>query len=512
MRLVVAMLALVLVPAVAEAGKWLDYLRKYDLNDYALGLAVTTTQNPYLGSSNSTYAYPYLTSFQHPSFTNGWLVVRNGGMGLRKVTAGGWEFEVAGRIQTLSFGNNDSDELSGIEEPKWSIEMGPGVGFRRWPVQLHFSAFVEPTNRHDGVNSRFAVSYPIKFSRGYIVPEIVALYQDSKYTEYYYAVSPAAATPTRPEYHPGEALNTKLRIEWGYELSEKWLLSGKLSVENLADSIQNSPIVDSKQLWSANLGLAYNANIFNASGYDFEFPDEPRFDIRVGAFHTNANTVIGRDAADGVPGDEVDFEDEFGESDRENVVQLDAIWRIGRYHRLEAGFFELVRNGSTTITEELRYGDTVYAPGTEIESRSHFKSLRIGYAFSLMRDSQKELGVMAGVHYSSFDSIITSILPDDTEISSLEAPLPVAGLHGSINMGEKMKLAAKLQFFRTDFDSYEGSLNYFTIDLQRRIAESINLGIGYNFYQMKLSSSQKDLNGFIEIQHRGPVLFLSANF
>ena len=83
MRLVVAMLALVLVPAVAEAGKWLDYLRKYDLNDYALGLAVTTTQNPYLGSSNSTYAYPYLTSFQHPSFTDGWLVVRNGGMGLR---------------------------------------------------------------------------------------------------------------------------------------------------------------------------------------------------------------------------------------------------------------------------------------------------------------------------------------------------------------------------------------------------------------------------------------------
>jgi hypothetical protein len=75
-----------------------------------------------------------------------------------------------------------------------------------------------------------------------------------------------------------------------------------------------------------------------------------------------------------------------------------------------------------------------------------------------------------------------------------------------------MKLAAKLQFFRTDFDQYEGSLNYFTIDLQRRIGESINLGIGYNFYQMKLRSSQKSLDGFIEIQHRGPVLFLGYNF
>ena len=119
---------------------------------------------------------------------------------------------------------------------------------------------------------------------------------------------------------------------------------------------------------------------------------------------------------------------------------------------------------------------------------------------------------MAGIHYSSFDSIITSILPDDTERSSLEAPLPVAGLHGSVNLGEKTKLAAKLQFFRTDFDQYEGSLNYITIDLQRRIGESLNLGIGYNYYQMKLRSNQKDLDGFIEIQHQGPVLFLGYNF
>ena len=119
---------------------------------------------------------------------------------------------------------------------------------------------------------------------------------------------------------------------------------------------------------------------------------------------------------------------------------------------------------------------------------------------------------MAGIHYSSFDSIITSILPDDTERSSLEAPLPVVGAHGSVNLGEKTKLAAKLQFFRTDFDQYEGSLNYITIDLQRRIGESLNLGIGYNFYQMKLRSNQKDLDGFIEIQHQGPVFFLGYNF
>lgn len=512
MRFFLVTLAIVLVPGAAEAGKWLDYLRKYDLNDFAIGLAATTAKSPYVGSSNSTFAYPFLTSFEHPSFTDKIFVVRDGGIAFRKITSGDWEFAAFARIHTLGFGDNDSDALSGMQAPRWNLELGPSVGYRRWPVQLHVSAFFEPGDRHDGVAGNIVLSYPFKFSRGYVVPEVAVNYQDSHYTDYYYGVSSAAATPARPEYHPGDAMNTEFRVVLGYRLSEKWLLSGKLGVENLAYTISDSPIVDKDQLWSVNLGLAYNADIFNASNFQFEFPDEPRFDIQLGAFHTYANTRIGRDAADGVPAEEVDFEDVFGEPERENVVQLDAVWRIGRYHRLEGGFFELVRNGSATVGEDFRFGDTVYASGTEVESRSHFKSLRIGYAYSLMRDSQKELGMMAGIHFSSFDSIISSVLPGDTERSSLEAPLPVAGLHGSINMGEKMKLTAKLQFFRTDFDQYEGSLNYFTIDLQRRIGDSVDLGIGYNLYHMKLHSSQKDLDGYIEIEHRGPVVFLGYNF
>jgi hypothetical protein len=50
MRLLATMLALVLLPAAAEAGKWLDYLRKYDLNDYGLGLAVSSNESPYIGA------------------------------------------------------------------------------------------------------------------------------------------------------------------------------------------------------------------------------------------------------------------------------------------------------------------------------------------------------------------------------------------------------------------------------------------------------------------------------
>ena len=50
------------------------------------------------------------------------------------------------------------------------------------------------------------------------------------------------------------------------------------------------------------------------------------------------------------------------------------------------------------------------------------------------------------------------------------------------------------------------------VDAQRRFGSSLNVGIGYNYYKMKLRSSHKDLNGYLEMQHHGPVIFLGYNF
>lgn len=496
----------------ASANDWLDNFRNIDLNDYALGLAVSDQQSPYAGAENSTIVYPFLTSFEHAAFTDKVLVLRDGEVRLRHVTDNDWEFSVAARLETRSFGNHQSDVLSGVSAPEWTLEFGPEVGLRRWPIHVHLAAYFEPTDRHDGIAGRVSISYPRQYARGYVVPEIEAIIQDDSYTEYYYAVTAAEATPERPAYTPGKATNVKFRIVWGYELSEQWLLSGKLGYELLDDSIRASPLVDRDALWSVNVGVAYTPDVFTSSGYDLTVSDVAGLDIRAGIFSARVDTKIGRDTVDGIPGDEIDLEDLFGESENEAVAQIDATWRFNRFHRIEASYFELVRNGSVTLDEELRVADSSFPVGSDLQSRSHFKSIRLGYAYSLMHDSQKEFGLMAGVHFSSFDSVISTTQSDTTEESRLDAPLPVIGAYGSINLGEKNTLDAKLQVFRTDYDHYEGSLNYFSVDLQRRLTEHISAGIGFNYYRLQLRSSQKDLNGYVEIQHHGPVLFFGYRF
>jgi outer membrane scaffolding protein for murein synthesis (MipA/OmpV family) len=497
-------------PAVAEG--LLDWLRGYDMNDYSLGVAVSTRQSPFIGGENSLFAYPYLTSFTHDSMTDDWFLIRDGGYGIRWISDNDWELGAIARIRTLGLGNSQAEELVGIADRKWAIELGPTVGYRGWPIHINWTHWTEVTDRHGGFTSSVAFSYPMQFDWGFVVPRIDAIYENSEHTNYYYSVSEAEATPTRPAYTPGSTWSSEAQVRLGYAIANKWLLTATVGVQMLGSEITDSPIVGRDHIWFGNLGLAYNADVFNPTAFDNYDRQLPTFDIRVGAFFVKTNSKLTRDTVDGVPGFEVDLEDILEAPDEETAIEVDAIWRIGEHHRLELGYFELVRDAATTLQNDLEFGDQVFPAGTEISSRINYSSLRFGYTFYLMRDSQKELGIMGGVHLTELDTRIVTVDTPQIERSKSSTPLPVIGLNGAVFFGEKTTLRARIHIFRTDFDQHEGSLNYAALDLERRFGSSITAGIGYNFYGVKLSSRDDSLNGNLNIRHHGPVLFMTAGF
>lgn len=493
----------------ASAGKTLDYIRNYDLNDFALGIAVTGSQNPYVGGDFGTYAYPYLTSFRDGAFTDDWLVLSSGNLGVRWVGESGLTLGALGRIQTLGFSNNRSDDLLGVESRKWAVEIGPTIGWRAWPVHLTLNAYTDISGHHDGLTGEFSMSLPKEWPRGYLIPSVDLIYRDSEYMDYYFGITENESLPNRPYYSPDEELHPALKVRWGYQLSPKWLLSGSVTYEMLGSEATNSPIVAREDLLSARVGLAYNANIFQPREGSGSAADEASFEIRIGAFYDLVDSKITRDTENGVPGFEIDVEDFLGAQDENLIPQIDAIFRIGYYHRLEAGYFEIGRTGSVVLEEDLEFGDSVFPEGTLIENRFKSDTLQFNYVYSLMKDSQKEFGFLAGLHVTSFDTVISADSIGQRERSSFGAPLPVIGLVGSLAIGQKSTLAAELQFFSLEFDEIEGLMTHFTIDIQRRFGDHFSAGIGYNFYRSEIRSSEVIANGKLELIHQGPVAFFA---
>ena len=191
-------LLLILSPVTASAGRIMDHIRNYDLNDFALGMKVSVSQNPYTSAQNSVIVYPYLTSFNPVEFTNDWLVFDGGDLGIRKVTTNHWQFGVIGRIETLGFGSEKTEELLGLDDRQWTIEMAPFVGYRGWPVHLKYKIYKEISGRHGGLSQEFGLAYPVSRNWGYIIPSVAISHLDENYTGYYYQVTDEESRPGRP--------------------------------------------------------------------------------------------------------------------------------------------------------------------------------------------------------------------------------------------------------------------------------------------------------------------------
>jgi outer membrane scaffolding protein for murein synthesis (MipA/OmpV family) len=505
-----ACLVLAATPVTAESI--LDAIRSYDMNDYSLGVAVASRQNPYIGGENGTIAYPYLTSFTDDSLSDSWFIIRDGGYGIRWITDNDWELGAIGRLRTLGLGNSKAEELVGIADRKWTIELGPTIGYRRWPLQIHYTYWAEVTGRHGGNTNDLTLSYPFDTRRGFVVPRIRATYESAQHTRYYFSVSEAEATPTRPAYAPGSHWNYGADLRIGYELSPKWLLTTTIGVEFLGSEARNSPIVGRDKVWFGNVGLAHNADVFNPTAFDNFKRQLPTFDIRVGAFFNNISTTIKQETANGIPGFEIELEDVLGVADTGTAIEVDALWRIGQHHRLELGYFELVRNSTTVTDESLVVGSSTYNEGSVVNSTTDYSSLRFTYTFFLMRDSQKELGVTAGLHLTDLATNISSDEFPDVQKTQSSLPLPVIGLNGAVFLGEKTTLRARVHIFRTDFDQVEGSLNYAALDVERRIGDKTWIGIGYNYYGTNLTSRDDGVTAGLEVRHHGPVAFFTVGF
>ena len=252
-----AVVALLAATQSAADTSWLDWIRNYDLNDYALGVSISGRQSPYIGGENSLIAYPYLTSFTHSSMTRDWFLIRDGGYGIRWVSESEWELGLIGRVSTLGLGNSGAEELIGIEDRKWALELGPTVGYRNWPVHINWTHWADIANRHGGYQSTIAFSYPIDFGRGFFVPRIDAVYDSAERNDYYYSVRSFEARPGRPEYKAGSSWSTAAEFRVGYELTPKWLLSATAGVEWLASEVTDSPIVDHDYGIGFSAGLVY---------------------------------------------------------------------------------------------------------------------------------------------------------------------------------------------------------------------------------------------------------------
>jgi outer membrane protein len=159
----------------------------------------------------------------------------------------------------LGYHASDGAKLSGMATRKDSLSGGPTFDMQGDWGALSVGYFSDLTGSSHGGYLDVLFDRPLLKSNGWDVSatfEVTRL--DSKVVNYYFGVTPAEATASRPAYLPGATTNVTFWITGQYNLSKRYAVMFGGNITRLGSAAADSPIVETRLAPLAYLGLGIN--------------------------------------------------------------------------------------------------------------------------------------------------------------------------------------------------------------------------------------------------------------
>lgn len=166
--------------------------------------------------------------------------------------------------------------LSGMEERQSSWEAGLALSAS---YENYFGEFVllhDIFNEYNGLKTRIELGADYSLGDFLFVPSLLAVYLSQKFTDYYFGIpQDETALGLRPDaYTADAALNLAAQTYIKYNIDAHWHLLANLRADYLGKSIQDSPLVDDRMMYSGMLSVMYSFNLFGEDTAVLNIPKE----------------------------------------------------------------------------------------------------------------------------------------------------------------------------------------------------------------------------------------------
>lgn len=124
-------------------------------------------------------------------------------------------------------------------------------------VNLQLQYVTDFTGVHDGDEVRVALAKYWATGQHQISASIGAIWQSSEVINYYYGVTKPEAD-RRGTHRADAALTPVARVEWNYQLTERWDLRFLANYRQLPDEISASPLINDNKVITVFIGGVYH--------------------------------------------------------------------------------------------------------------------------------------------------------------------------------------------------------------------------------------------------------------
>jgi hypothetical protein len=224
-------------------------------------------------------------------------------------------------------------------------------------------------------------------------------------------------------------------------------------------------------------------------------------------------------------GQDIDLEDDLDLEKFSVLPSLDLRWRFTRNkkHRLEAGYFSILRSDSRILEFELELpgGDETIPIGARLDTDFGVHIATLTYGYSILHDERKELGIFAGLDFIVADATVSGRCSiggappercdDDLIEENFNVPFPTAGLYFDWAFSERLALMNRFQYFGLKFEGVHGQLFRGKVRLQHRTFRNVHLFVGYDVLGANVDFDDSSF-AWLGLVYHGPTLGLVLRF
>ncbi len=241
--------------------------------------------------------------------------------------------------------------------------------------------------------------------------------------------------------------------------------------------------------------------------------------LQVSAYFPRVDSSIRVDSSSGEIGTVVDFEQDLGFERNSTLPAFMLEWRPGDDWVLNAEYYAVGRESTTTIAREISIGDTVFPVNGEVGAGFDSDIFRFSVGNRVFQRPNLEIGVSLGLHGTDFSIFLEGEGSVDgnpgqfrTENRSVFAPLPTIGAFLTARPAKKVHVNARFDWLSLTIDDYTGRLINTEVSAAYAVHKNIDIGLMYRLVDYRVKLDRPDWNGEVDYKFSGLGLFVQAGF
>jgi hypothetical protein len=207
----------------------------------------------------------------------------------------------------------------------------------------------------------------------------------------------------------------------------------------------------------------------------------------------------------------INFEDTLDLERRSVAANAGVFWRASENWRLDFEYFEITRDATRNLSQDIQWGDETFTAGTTVNSSFDFSDLRISAAYSFFKRQDKELGVGVGLHVASIKSGIQAT-GTGAEAADVTAPLPVLNVYGMFALTDKWAVNMRADWLSLSYGDYSGDVRNLELNVLYQPYDNIGFGVGVRSLIIDVDMDDTDWRGYARLAFQGPTAFVTTSF